>query len=138
MDPNCCMDNGGCSDGYLHTTGPVCGMTDGALAHYTECTPRTHTANDYSKCREWGQPDRECCAMPADATCADGYQLTVTEDVCQTFINNVTANSYTCTKPFTGLEINDDCTNPDFTCDSKDLGAAPLCCGHAMPVDDGG
>ena len=40
---------------------------------------RTH---DASKCRENGGFDNDCCALEGTASCADGFEMDFTSDVC--------------------------------------------------------
>ena len=100
FDGDCCAlaSSGSCGDGYVYSQGVTCYRGRGWEAVTTFCQPGDtdggwqghlyfHDDHHFDQCTENGAADTDCCAVPANAGCADpdytyssGYMCYEAED----------------------------------------------------------
>lgn len=77
-DGDCCAlsSQGGCASGFNHFTGSTCFTANGAKE--TCCMSDMCVK---SACHENGVPDSDCCGLPDEMSCSEGYDKIV-GDIC--------------------------------------------------------
>jgi len=94
FDDDCCAEHHAtsCADGFTPVLSEhVCDPNNHARVTYYSCidgVPPTNNmwfpaaGHDASKCRERGHFDDDCCSVPHDISCADGYQPEISDSYC--------------------------------------------------------
>ena len=125
LDTDCCAVNGtaSCADGFTFVQGTEpCYQTrqwtafpSYCAAAGTDTVPETYPdcdlpdRHDRRMCRENGQFDRDCRALPDSASCAEGHTMSMSTDCMESG-----ACRYTCMLPRTGTDAASCAAGCDF------------------------